>query len=48
MVPENRLRLVYKLDLAGSAGTAILIAAVLTKFVTGMPWKEWAPILQIR
>ncbi|MFC1286875.1 L-lactate permease [Bacillus paralicheniformis] len=35
------LEALYKLDLAGSAGTAILIAAVLTKFVTGMPWKEW-------
>ncbi|EWH20627.1 L-lactate permease [Bacillus haynesii] len=38
------LEALYKLDLAGSAGTAILIAAVLTKFVTGMPWKEWGAL----
>ncbi|MSN98925.1 lactate permease [Bacillus paralicheniformis] len=38
------LEALYKLDLAGSAGTAILIAAVLTKFVTGMPWKEWVAV----
>ncbi|WP_105979731.1 L-lactate permease LutP [Bacillus paralicheniformis] len=38
------LEALYKLDLAGSAGTAILIAAVLTKFVTGMPWKEWGAV----
>ncbi|WP_195258328.1 L-lactate permease LutP [Bacillus paralicheniformis] len=38
------LEALYKLDLAGSAGTAILIATVLTKFVTGMPWKEWGAV----
>ncbi|MCY7791562.1 L-lactate permease LutP [Bacillus haynesii] len=38
------LEALYKLDLVGSAGTAILIAAVLTKFVTGMPWKEWGAV----
>ncbi|MCY7847391.1 L-lactate permease LutP [Bacillus haynesii] len=38
------LEALYKLDLAGSAGTAILIAAVLTKFVTSMPWKEWGAV----
>jgi len=38
------LEALYKLDLAGSAGTAILIAAVLTQFVTGMPWKEWGAV----
>ncbi|MGG4057229.1 L-lactate permease LutP [Bacillus licheniformis] len=38
------LEALYKLDLAGSSGTAILIAAVLTKFVTGMPWKEWGAV----
>ncbi|MGG1020808.1 L-lactate permease [Bacillus paralicheniformis] len=38
------LEALYKLDLAGFAGTAILIAAVLTKFVTGMPWKEWGAV----
>ncbi|MBY8911449.1 L-lactate permease LutP [Bacillus sp. YC2] len=32
---------VYKLELFGSAGTAILIAAIMAKFVLGMPWKAW-------
>ncbi len=41
------LEALYKLDLAGSAGTAILIAAVLTKFVTGMPWKEWGAVFTV-
>lgn len=32
---------VYKLELLGSAGTAILIAAVISKFALGMSWKTW-------
>lgn len=32
---------VYKLELFGSAGTAILIAAVISKFALGMSWKTW-------
>ncbi|MDA7027374.1 L-lactate permease [Bacillus sp. CLL-7-23] len=35
----------YKLDLLGSAGTAILLAAVLAKFVTAVSWKEWGAVL---
>ncbi|AEV17829.1 L-lactate permease [Geobacillus thermoleovorans CCB_US3_UF5] len=33
---------VYKLELLGAAGTAILLAAVVTKFIIGISWKEWA------
>lgn len=32
---------VYKLELFGSAGTAILTAAVISKFALGMSWKTW-------
>ncbi|QIW81460.1 L-lactate permease LutP [Bacillus tequilensis] len=32
---------VYKLEVLGSAGTAILIAAVLSKFITAISWKDW-------
>ncbi|EPR29436.1 MULTISPECIES: L-lactate permease [Geobacillus] len=32
---------VYKLELLGAAGTAILLAAVVTKFIIGISWKEW-------
>ena len=38
------LEALYKLDLLGSAGTAILLAAVLTKFVTAVSWKEWGSV----
>ncbi|MDR4957904.1 L-lactate permease [Bacillus sonorensis] len=38
------LEALYKLDLLGSAGTAILLAAVLTKFVTAVSWKEWGAV----
>ncbi|MCM3125586.1 lactate permease LctP family transporter [Mesobacillus sp. AQ2] len=33
---------VFKLEVLGAAGTAILIAAILTKFVVGISWKNWA------
>ncbi|MEH6905539.1 MULTISPECIES: L-lactate permease [Neobacillus] len=33
---------IYKLELLGAAGTAILIAAILTKFIVGISWKDWA------
>ncbi|ADU92898.1 L-lactate permease [Geobacillus sp. Y412MC52] len=33
---------VYKLELLGAAGTAILLAAVVTKFIIGISWKDWA------
>ncbi|WHY68501.1 L-lactate permease [Neobacillus sp. SuZ13] len=33
---------IYKLELLGAAGTAILIAAILTKFIVGISWKNWA------
>ncbi|MFL6557845.1 MAG: L-lactate permease, partial [Bacillus sp. (in: firmicutes)] len=32
---------IYKLELLGAAGTAILIAAFLTKFIVGISWKNW-------
>jgi lactate permease len=32
---------IYKLELLGAAGTAILIAAILTKFIVGISWKNW-------
>lgn len=28
----------YKLEILGAAGTAILIAAILTKFIVGISW----------
>ncbi|MBI0581290.1 lactate permease LctP family transporter [Neobacillus cucumis] len=33
---------VYKLELLAAAGTAILIAAIITKFIVKMSWKDWA------
>jgi lactate permease len=33
---------VYKLEVLGAAGTAILLAAVVTKFIVKISWKEWA------
>ena len=32
---------VYKLELLGAAGTAILLAAVVTKFVLKVSWSKW-------
>ncbi len=32
---------VYKLELLAAAGTAILIAAIITKFIVNMSWKAW-------
>lgn len=32
---------VYKLELLGAAGTAILLAAVVTKFIIKISWKDW-------
>lgn len=32
---------VYKLELLGAAGTAILLAAIVTKFILKVSWKEW-------
>ncbi|HJV46240.1 MAG TPA: lactate permease LctP family transporter [Bacillota bacterium] len=31
----------YKLELLAAAGTAILIAAIITKFIVNMSWKTW-------
>ena len=31
----------YKIELLAAAGTAILIAAIITKFIIGMSWKNW-------
>ncbi|MCY9363636.1 L-lactate permease LutP [Bacillus spizizenii] len=35
---------VYKLEVLASAGTAILIAAVLSKFITAISWKDWGAV----
>ncbi len=35
---------VYKLEVLGAAGTAILIAAIITKFIFGVSWKNWISI----
>lgn len=32
---------IYKLELLGAAGTAVLIAAVITKFIVKISWKDW-------
>ncbi|WP_137742768.1 L-lactate permease [Robertmurraya siralis] len=32
---------VYKLELLGAAGTAILLSAIVTKFIFNMNWGEW-------
>ncbi|MGG3955910.1 L-lactate permease [Bhargavaea massiliensis] len=32
---------VYKLELLGAAGTAILFAAIVTKFIVRISWREW-------
>lgn len=34
----------YQLDLLGAAGTAILFAAIVTKFIFKMKWKNWGSI----
>ncbi|MCD4838333.1 lactate permease LctP family transporter [Neobacillus sedimentimangrovi] len=31
----------YKMELLAAAGTAILIAAIITKFIVGISWKNW-------
>ncbi|WP_338780645.1 L-lactate permease [Metabacillus sp. FJAT-52054] len=31
----------YKLEVLGAAGTAILLAAIVTKFVVNISWKSW-------
>lgn len=36
---------VYKLEVLGAAGTAILLAAIVTKFIFNVSWKEWFAIL---
>ncbi len=32
---------VYKLELLGAAGTAILLAAIVTKFILQISWRHW-------
>lgn len=32
---------VYKLEILGAAGTAILLSAIVTKFIVKISWKEW-------
>ncbi|MGE7114238.1 L-lactate permease [Lysinibacillus sp. NPDC047702] len=33
---------VYKLELLGAAGTAILLAAIVSKFILKISWREWS------
>lgn len=33
---------VFKLEILGGAGTAILLASIVTKFILGMSWRDWA------
>lgn len=35
---------VYKIELLGAAGTAILLAAIVTKFIFNVSWKQWLAI----
>jgi len=35
----------YKLELLGAAGTAILLAAIVSKFIFNISWHDWAKIL---
>ncbi|PZE20652.1 L-lactate permease [Paenibacillus xerothermodurans] len=32
---------IFKLDLLGAAGTAVLFAAVVSKFILAVPWRTW-------
>ncbi|MCC3355872.1 L-lactate permease [Bacillus sp. REN16] len=32
----------YKLEILGAAGTAILLAAIVTKFIVQISWRDWA------
>ncbi|MED1472722.1 L-lactate permease [Bacillus salipaludis] len=32
---------IYKLELLGAAGTSVLIAAIVTKFIVKISWKKW-------
>lgn len=33
---------VFKFDILGAAGTAIFVAAIVSKFVLRMPWRDWS------
>lgn len=33
---------VFKLEILGGAGTAILLATIVTKYILGMSWRDWA------
>ncbi|WP_045523308.1 L-lactate permease [Neobacillus niacini] len=33
---------VFKLEILGGAGTAILLASIVTKYILGMSWRDWA------
>ncbi|MGG3693988.1 L-lactate permease [Heyndrickxia ginsengihumi] len=35
----------YKLEILGSAGTAIFIAAIITKYIVKISWKDWVLVL---
>ncbi|MEH6947160.1 L-lactate permease [Bacillus sp. JJ634] len=33
---------IYKLEILGAAGTAILLAAIVTKYIVSISWRDWA------
>lgn len=40
-VAGDPIAAVYKLEILGAAGTAILIAAFISKFIVGISWRDW-------
>ncbi|OIK13385.1 lactate permease LctP family transporter [Bacillus sp. MUM 13] len=43
-IDGHAIEAVYKLDFLGAAGTAIFIAALITKYIVGISWKNWAAV----
>ncbi|PLR83967.1 MULTISPECIES: L-lactate permease [Bacillus] len=37
----SEIAALYKLEFLGAAGTAILIATIITKYIVGIAWKDW-------
>ncbi|WP_010307401.1 L-lactate permease [Kurthia senegalensis] len=43
-VTQAPIEAYYKLEVLGAAGTAILLAAIVTKFIFNVRWKDWFSI----
>lgn len=43
VIAENgqAMKMYFKLEFLGAAGTAILLAAIITKFIYGVRWSQW-------